>query len=32
VALRSADRGYVIDNGAIRYHGARRVRAENVIK
>jgi branched-chain amino acid transport system ATP-binding protein len=29
VALRLADRGYVIDNGAIRYHGTRRDLAEN---
>ena len=29
VALRLADRGYVIDNGAIRYHRTRRDLAEN---
>lgn len=29
VALRLADRGYVIDNGTIRYHGTRRDLAEN---
>jgi branched-chain amino acid transport system ATP-binding protein len=29
VALRLADRGYVIDDGAIRYHGTRRELAEN---
>ena len=29
VGLRLADRGYVIDNGAIRYHGTRRDLAEN---
>ena len=29
VALRLADRGYVIDNGSIRYHGTRRDLAEN---
>jgi branched-chain amino acid transport system ATP-binding protein len=29
VALRLADRGYVIDNGAIRYHGTCRELAEN---
>jgi len=32
VDLRLADRGYVIDNGAIWYHGTRRARAKNVIK
>ena len=31
-ALRLADSGYDIDNGAIRYHGTRRSRAKNVIK
>jgi len=29
VTLRLADRGYVIDNGAIRFHGTRRDLAEN---
>jgi len=29
VALRLSDRGYVIDNGAIRYHGTRLDLAEN---
>ncbi|MGB7920912.1 MAG: hypothetical protein WCF40_12725 [Desulfobacterales bacterium] len=29
VALRLADLGYVIDNGAIRYHDTRRDLAEN---
>jgi len=29
VALQLADRGYVIDNGAIRYYGTRRDLAEN---
>jgi ABC-type branched-subunit amino acid transport system ATPase component len=32
VALRLADSGYVIDNGAISYHGTRMGRAKNVIK
>jgi branched-chain amino acid transport system ATP-binding protein len=32
MALRLADRGYVIDNGTISYHGTRMGRAKNVIK
>ena len=32
VALRLADRGYVIDKATICYHGTRRVRVENVTK